>query len=117
MHDKFILLNNGITIVTRHFKPLGSNEYEMTDFQIVNGCQTSNEIYSQKEEAKDILIPIKIIHTTDSELIAMIVRASNRQTMVPDEAFITMEAYHKRLQDIFETYSKEMTLKLFYERR
>ena len=117
LHDKFILLNNGITIVTRHFKPLGSNEYEMTDFQIVNGCQTSNEIYSQKEEAKDILIPIKIIHTTDTELIAMIVRASNRQTMVPDEAFITMEAYHKRLQDIFETYSKEMPLKLFYERR
>lgn len=117
LHDKFILLNNGITIVARHFKPLGSNEYEMTDFQIVNGCQTSNEIYRQRKNAKDILIPVKIIHTTDSELIAMIVRASNRQTMVPDEAFIAMEAYHKRLQDTFETYSKEMPLKLYYERR
>ena len=58
----------------------------MTDFQIVNGCQTSNEIYRQREDAKDILIPVKIIHTTDSDLIAMIVRASNRQTTVPDEA-------------------------------
>ena len=117
LHDKFILLNNGITILARHFKPLGSNEYEMTDFQIVNGCQTSNEINRQREDAKDILIPVKIIHTTDSDLIAMIVRASNRQTTVPDEAFIAMEAYHKRLQDMFDTYSKEMPLKLYYERR
>lgn len=117
LRDKFILFNNGITIVTKHFKALGSNEYEMTDFQIVNGCQTSNEIYLQKENAEDILIPVKIIHTTDSELIAMIVKASNRQTMVPDEAFIAMEEYHKTLQDTFESYSKEMPLKLYYERR
>lgn len=117
LHDKFVLLNNGITIVARHFKPLGSNEYEMTDFQIVNGCQTSNEIYLQKDKIGDILIPIKIIHTTDSNLIAMIVKASNRQTPVPDEAFIAMEEYHKKLQDIFDAYSIEMPLKLYYERR
>lgn len=117
LHDKFVLLNNGITIVARHFKPLGSNEYEMTDFQIVNGCQTSNEIYLQREKINDILIPIKIIHTTDSNLIAMIVKASNRQTHVPDEAFIAMEEYHKKLQDLFDVYSREMPLKLYYERR
>lgn len=103
--------------MAKHFKPLGSNEYEMTDFQIVNGCQTSNEIYLQRENSKDILIPVKIIHTTDAELIAMIVKASNRQTMVPDEAFVAMEEYHKTLQDVFESYSKEMPLKLYYERR
>ena len=117
LHDKFILLNNGVTIVARHFKPLGSNEYEMTDFQIVNGCQTSNEIYRLSEKVNDILVPVKIIHTTDADLIAMIVKASNRQTMVPDEAFIAMEEYHKHLQDLFETYSRDMPLKLFYERR
>ena len=117
LHDKFILLNNGITIVARHFKPLGSNEYEMTDFQIVNGCQTSNELFLQKEKISDILIPVKIIHTTDSELIALIVRASNRQTTVPDEAFVAMEAYHKKLQDLFDSYSKDMPQKLYYERR
>lgn len=117
LHDKFILLNNGITIVARHFKPLGSNEYEMTDFQIVNGCQTSNEIYLQREKIDDILIPLKIIHTTDSNLITMIVKASNRQTPVPDEAFIAMEEYHKRLQGTFDVYSREMPLKLYYERR
>lgn len=117
LRNKFILLNNGITIVAKHFKSLGSNEYEMTDFQIVNGCQTSNEIYLQRNVAGEIFIPVKIIHTTDTELISMIVKATNRQTMVPDEAFIAMEEYHKTLQDTFDSYSKEMPLKLYYERR
>jgi hypothetical protein len=117
LKDKFILLNNGVTIVTRYFKPLGSNNYTMRDFQIVNGCQTSYEIYNQRRNIKNVLIPVKIIHTVDTDFISMIVKATNRQTPVPDEAFITLNQYHKRLQEIFSTYSDEMPIKLFYERR
>lgn len=117
LRDKFILLNNGITIVAKHFKSLGSNTYEMRDFQIVNGCQTSNEIFLGKEFSKEILIPLKIIHTTDLELISMIVKATNRQTPVPDEAFIALDRYHKLLQETYGAYSKEMPLQIFYERR
>lgn len=117
LRDKFILLNNGITIVAKHFKSLGSNCYEMRDFQIVNGCQTSNIIYSSQPDSKEILVPIKIIHTTDLELISMIVKATNRQTPVPKEAFIALERYHRLLQEAFEAYSKEMPLQIFYERR
>lgn len=117
LRDKFILLNNGITIVAKHFKSLGSNTYEMRDFQIVNGCQTSNEIFLGKDHCQDILVPIKIIHTTDLELISMIVKATNRQTPVPDEAFIALDRYHKLIQEIFAAYSDEMPLQIFYERR
>ena len=49
LQDKFILLNNGVTVVAKYFKALGSNSYEMRDFQIVNGCQTSNVIYLSKK--------------------------------------------------------------------
>lgn len=115
--DKFILLNNGITIVVKHFKSLGSNSYEMRDFQIVNGCQTSNEIYNSKDFASEILVPVKIIHTTDPDLISKIVKATNRQTPVPDEAFVALDNYNKRLQEIFESYSKDMPIELYYERR
>jgi len=114
---KFILLNNGVTIVTKHLKSLGSNAYEMRDFQIVNGCQTSNEIFNSKEIISDVLVPIKIIHTTDPDLISMIVKATNRQTPVPAEAFIALEKYHKRLQELFDMYSREMPIVLHYERR
>ena len=117
LRDKFVLLNNGITIVTKHFKPLGSNMFELREFQIVNGCQTSHEIYNARAFAKDILVPIKIIHTTDSDVISMIVKSTNRQTPVPTEAFVALEKYHKHLQQTFEEYSKEMPLAVFYERR
>lgn len=117
LQDKFILLNNGVTVVAKYFKALGSNSYEMRDFQIVNGCQTSNVIYLSKKHAKEILVPIKIIHTNDIDLISKIVKATNRQTPVPKEAFITLERYHKLIQEIFETYSKEMPLQIYYERR
>lgn len=47
--DQFVLLNNGITVITRVLKSLGGNVYELSDFQIVNGCQTSNEIFNLTE--------------------------------------------------------------------
>lgn len=117
MQDKFVLLNNGITIVTKHFKALGANQYEMSDFNIVNGCQTSHEIYASKDKIENVVLPVKIIHTTNSDLISKIVKATNRQTPVPDEAFIALDTYHKRLQEVFELYSRELPLKVYYERR
>lgn len=117
LRDKFVLLNNGITIVTKHFKSLGSNMFELREFQVVNGCQTSHEIYAARSNASDILVPVKIIHTTDSDVISMIVKSTNRQTPVPTEAFVALESYHKHLQQLFEEYSKDMPLEVFYERR
>ncbi|MGX8700922.1 AIPR family protein [Caproiciproducens sp.] len=117
MQDKFVLLNNGITIVTKHFKSLGANQYEMSDFNIVNGCQTSYEIYASKDKIRNVVLPLKIIHTTDPDIISKIVKATNRQTPVPDEAFIALDTYHKRLQEVFGLYSKELPVKVFYERR
>jgi len=120
LQDKFILLNNGITIVAKHFKYLGSNDYEIREFQIVNGCQTSNIVFQHKDDiihSSNFLIPIKIIHTNDSDLISRIIRATNRQTPVPEEAFIALEKFHKRLQDFYVHISSELPEKLFYERR
>lgn len=114
---QFILLNNGVTIITKSVTSLGANIYELSDFQIVNGCQTSNEIYNCKEYASDILVPIKIIYTTDADIISSIVKATNRQSPVPEEAFVALNKYHKELQLLFSEYSKEMPLEMFYERR
>ena len=64
--------------------------YELSDFQVVNGCQTSNEVYNCKEYASYIFVPIKIIYTTDTEIISSIVKATNRQSPVPEEAFVAL---------------------------
>lgn len=71
----------------------------------------------RKDCVKDIIVPVKIIYTTDSEIIASIVRATNRQSPVPEEAFVALDNYQKNLQMIFNEYSKEMPIEVFYERR
>lgn len=114
---QFVLLNNGVTIITRSVTSLGANVYELSDFQIVNGCQTSNEIFNCKEHASEIFIPVKIIYTSDADIISHIVKATNRQSPVPEEAFVALDKYHKELQLLFSEYSKEMPLEMFYERR
>src|SRR5690606_26208404 len=101
LRDKFILLNNGITVVTKQLLPLQNNEYELGEFQIVNGCQTSNMLYLNRDRLKgnlDLFIPIKLIHTQNNEVISRIVKATNRQTPVPDEAFVALDKYHQNLQ-------------------
>lgn len=116
--EKFVVLNNGVTLITRTFKPEGGNNFELMDFQIVNGCQTSYELFYQRNIIKDsCLVPIKIICTTDKELITNIIRSTNRQTQVPEEAFITLTEYHKELEELFTRLSDEMPEKIFYERR
>ncbi len=120
LRDKFILLNNGITIVSKYLKSLGSNDFEIRDFQIVNGCQTSNILYLNKdllEKENNFWIPVKIIHSTDNNTITKIIKANNFQTPVPDEAFITLNKFHKRLQEFYKVMSDELPEKLYYERR
>ena len=120
LRDKFILLNNGITVVAKQLTPLQNNEYELGEFQIVNGCQTSNMLYLHKNNddiKSNLFVPIKLIHTQDNEVISKIVKATNRQTPVPDEAFVALDKFHQNLQKFFELESKNLTEKIYYERR
>lgn len=38
LRDKLALLNNSITIVTKHFKPLGSNMFKLREFQFFDSA-------------------------------------------------------------------------------
>lgn len=118
--DKFLLLNNGITIVAKEFTNLRSSDYEVSDYYIVNGCQTSNVLFHSSPGVADqsiLFVPIKIVHTTDNNVIASLIRSTNRQTPVPDEAFVSLEKFHKRLQEYYKRYSQTCFEKLYYERR
>lgn len=120
MLDKFILLNNGITIVAREFSNIRSTEYEISDYYVVNGCQTSNMIFKFRDKignSQKIKIPVKFIHTNSNDLIAKLIRSTNRQTPVPDEAFVSLEKFHKRLQEFYRIYSTTSPEALYYERR
>lgn len=118
-HDKFILLNNGITIVAKIFQNIKSSNYEIANYFIVNGCQTSTTIFNHKDIllSSRLQVPVKIIHTQNEELISKIIRSTNRQTPVPDEAFVSLEKFHKRLQQFYKTFAVDAPHALYYERR
>ena len=115
----FPILNNGITIITRFIKPISSSKLTIKDYQIVNGCQTSNVLHRCKQQLNDLdlPIPIKIIYTTDSNIINNIIRANNKQSSVPEEAFYALGDYHKQLQEYYKQKAKEVPFPIYYERR
>lgn len=113
----FPILNNGITIVARTMNRVGDN-FTISDFQVVNGCQTCNVIYSSRNDIKNeknIFCSIKLISTDDPELIIDIIKSTNKQTQVLDEAFESLKDFHKKLQAYYETYDAPQ--RLYYERR
>lgn len=115
--DKFVLLNNGITIVAKSLNKVGS-AFKISDFQIVNGCQTSHVLHCSKDKIDDsILIPLKLIVTDSEDTINDIIRATNSQTEVKNEAFEILKPFHKKLEEFYLSFEKEENKKVFYERR
>jgi hypothetical protein len=116
--EQFIILNNGITIVCDEFKQ-NNTKLSISNPQIVNGCQTSHVIYEAYKRGKDISkvpITIKFISTTKEEIVNDIVRGTNRQNIVLEEAFETTKKFHKNLEEFFSAFSPDYRT-IYYERR
>lgn len=112
---KFILFNNGVTIICKKLSNI-RNKFTLTDYQIVNGCQTSHVLFNNKEMlTKELQVPIKLIETEDEETVNQIIKATNRQTQVTDEQLIALNEFHRRLEAFYATFSD--TNRLYYERR
>lgn len=112
------LLNNGITIIAKKIDRV-SEKMKLTDFQIVNGCQSSHVLFENKEYLidKSYLI-IKIIETKDQTIIEEIIRATNSQTEVKDEAFESLKPFHKELAEYYKAQNSILNSRdIFYERR
>lgn len=118
IHDeagKFILFNNGVTIICKKLNNL-RNVFTLSDYQIVNGCQTSHVLYHNKELIQnDLFVPVKIIETTDEDTVNSIIKATNRQTEVTNEQLIALNEFHRRLEAFYNTYAGNQ--RLYYERR
>jgi cold shock CspA family protein len=115
--NKFSLLNNGITIVAKNIKKVGTT-FTISDYQIVNGCQTSHVVYYNRKHIDDtVFIPVKIIVTQNYDLTSKIIRANNRQTIVGSEAFEILSPFHKYLEEFYTSQSEKYGISLFYERR
>lgn len=114
--DLFSVLNNGVTIVAGSVKT-SANTLTITDYQIVNGCQTSNVLYENRNNGNinEINIPLKLIVTTDEDIKAKITISTNNQTAIKKEQLAAMSDFQKNLQHYYSSISGDG--QLFYERR
>lgn len=111
----FAVLNNGITIVASQLTQ-SRDDFEISNYQIINGLQTSRVLLSCKDSLdKDMYVALKLIVTENETLISKIIRATNRQTAVKEEDLIAYTEFHKKLEDFFRSFDGED--KLYYERR
>lgn len=113
--ERFVLMNNGITIISKELRQTGRNFY-LEDFQIVNGCQTSHVLFRQRNDLDEtVMIPVRLIATKNDDVIQSIVRATNRQTELKPEQLYALTEFSRSLEAFFSTFPDPM--QLFYERR
>jgi hypothetical protein len=114
--ERFAVLNNGITIVSRGLTVIG-DEVHVDDFQIVNGCQTCHVLFDQRELLTNaVQVSVRIVHSQDEDVINGIVAATNRQTVISEEDLTVRENFHRLLEDYF-LHGKDEQRRLYYERR
>jgi AIPR protein len=113
--ETFVLLNNGVTVVADDLSVTGDS-FNLTGFQIVNGCQTSHVLYQNRSALSDnIYIPIKLIVSPEDILKNQITKATNRQTVVKLEELSALTDFQKTLEQYYNAIQEEH--RLYYERR
>lgn len=112
---RFVLMNNGVTVIAKKLQPTG-DKLVLEDYQFVNGCQTSNVIWSCRNDltATATAVPIKIIATEDEAVVRDIIRATNSQTEIKQAQLLAITDFQKQLELFFKAHGENS---LFYERR
>ncbi len=104
-----------MTILAEDVSAPGGKELIIHNPEIVNGLQTSNEIYryfknsNQPEEARSLLV--RVIVPEDEESRDKIIRATNSQTPIPKASLRATDSIHRDIEDYFKPRG------LFYDRR
>jgi hypothetical protein len=123
---EFVFRNNGITVVSKNIDRTG-DRFKLEDFQIVNGCQTSNIIFDlvcgeegvetkgNVELAKAIQVPFRLIGSKDDDFVSSIIVGTNRQNPVRDEQFWALRPFMKSLEEYCRNLDQEEIILL--ERR
>ena len=112
----FSVLNNGVTIVASSISPTG-DQFTISDYQIVNGCQTSNVLYNNRKGSNitKVSVPIKLIATTDEEVKTRITLATNNQTPIKKEQLAALTQFQRSLEQYYNSFTGDA--KIYYERR
>lgn len=114
---RFGVLNNGVTIISPDIRVSGMEIY-LKDFQIVNGCQTSNVLFENRDRVTDeTTLMLKVVETSDASVVDDIVRSTNRQAKVEEDQFLATLDAVKALERYFDAQGADEEYRLYFERR
>lgn len=112
--EDFWWLNNGITIIAAKASQSGK-ALTIEDPQVVNGLQTSTEIFNYckkcNTESENRKILVRIIVPTEQESRDRIIKATNSQTPVQQASLRATDKIHRDIEEYFRPRG------LFYDRR
>ncbi|SDJ35880.1 AIPR family protein [Salipiger marinus] len=95
--SSFVFKNNGITVVARSISRKGDT-FTIEDYQIVNGCQTTNILAQLRNKADKISVPLRLIGSSDPDFVAKIIIGTNKQNEVREDQFWALLPFMKDLE-------------------
>ncbi len=104
LHDdddrgNFWAYNNGITVIARSFTLAPDLEsVRLTDFSIVNGCQTTVSLADAGGKADDAAVLARIITAPTPELVDRVIKFTNSQTPINVWDISARDRLQQRLQ-------------------
>ncbi len=110
----FVFRNNGVTVIAKSIHRT-ADEFTIEDYQIVNGCQTTNIIYQNRDHLQDVAVPFRLIGSDDDEFISSIIVGTNSQNQVKPEQFLALLPFVKNLEEYARSVEEEY--RVFIERR
>lgn len=110
----FVFRNNGVTVIAKSIHRT-ADEFIIEDYQIVNGCQTTNIIFQNRKNVDGVFVPFRLIGTNNDEFISSIIVGTNSQNQIKSEQFIALLPFVKNLEEYCR--STEESVRLFIERR
>lgn len=115
--NDFWWLNNGVTVLASEATLVNNRELQIVNPEIVNGLQTSMEIYNYFSENREALesekrsILLRIIVPDNEESRDQIIFATNNQTNIPNATLRVTDPIHLQIEMYFKSRG------LFYDRR
>ena len=113
---EFWWLNNGVTIICSRVT-ITEKTYTLDDVQIVNGLQTSFMIFealrdvAEDNPAFDRTLLVRILRTEDPVIRDRVIRATNRQTSVPEASLRATDDTQRNIEAYFLSHD------WYYDRR
>lgn len=116
-NNDFWWLNNGVTVLASEATLVNNRELQIVNPEIVNGLQTSMEIYNYFSQNKEALesekrsVLLRIIVPDNEESRDQIIFATNNQTNIPKATLRVTDPIHLQIEMYFKSRG------LFYDRR